>query len=85
MNGIRTRALGTAAISIVFPRRSIVMLTAAKVALSFVLVAFSLTMEGTVAVTWIIVWAFLGYIFAQYGMWKHHRAQIGSTGQPKRK
>jgi hypothetical protein len=23
-----------------------------------------------VAVTWMIVWAFLGYIFAPYGMWK---------------
>ena len=29
-----------------------------------------------VAVTWMIVWAFLGYIFAPYGMWKHHRTQI---------
>jgi hypothetical protein len=26
------------------------------------------------AVTWMIVWSFLGYIFAPYGMWKHHRA-----------
>jgi hypothetical protein len=37
------------------------------------------------AVTWMIVWALLGYIFAPYGMWKHHRAQIGSTSQPNRK
>jgi hypothetical protein len=25
-----------------------------------------------------IVWALLGYIFAPYGMWKHHRAQLAS-------
>jgi hypothetical protein len=34
-----------------------------------------------VAVTWMIVWAFLGYIFAPYGMWKHHRTQIASSSQ----
>jgi hypothetical protein len=28
-----------------------------------------------------IVWAFLGYIFAPYGMWKHHRNQIASSSQ----
>jgi len=38
-----------------------------------------------VAITWMIVWAFLGYIFAPYGMWKHHRAQIASLSQPDRK
>jgi hypothetical protein len=38
-----------------------------------------------VAMTWMIVWAVLGYIFAPYGMWKHHRAQIGSSSQPDRK
>src|SRR5262245_40776723 len=25
-----------------------------------------------VAMTWMIVWALLGYVFAPYGMWKHH-------------
>jgi hypothetical protein len=34
-----------------------------------------------VAVTWMIVWAFLGYIFAPYGMWKHHRNQIANSSQ----
>jgi CHASE2 domain-containing sensor protein len=34
-----------------------------------------------VTVTWMIVWAFLGYIFAPYGMWKHHRTQIASSSQ----
>ena len=29
-----------------------------------------------VAITWMIGWALLGYIFAPYGMWKHHRTQI---------
>ena len=38
-----------------------------------------------VAMTWMIVWALLGYIFAPYGMWKHHRAQIASPGQRDRK
>ena len=31
-----------------------------------------------VAITWMIVWAVLGYIFAPYGMWKHNRAQIAA-------
>ena len=35
-----------------------------------------LELPNWVAVTWMIVWAFLGYIFAPYGMWKHHRTQI---------
>src|SRR5215831_17861300 len=38
-----------------------------------------------VAMTWMIIWALLGYIFAPYGMWKHHRAQIASPGQRDRK
>ena len=37
------------------------------------------------AVTWMIGWALLGYIFAPYGMWKHHRAQIAGLRQPDRK
>lgn len=32
-----------------------------------------------------IVWAVLGYIFAPYGMWKHHRAQLADVSQPDRK
>ena len=38
-----------------------------------------------VAITWMIAWALLGYIFAPYGMWKHHRTQIASSGTPDRK
>jgi hypothetical protein len=38
-----------------------------------------------VAIVWMIGWALLGYIFAPYGMWKHHRAQIASFSQPERK
>ena len=34
-----------------------------------------------VAVTWMILWAFLGYIFAPYGMWKHHRTQLRGSSQ----
>jgi hypothetical protein len=37
------------------------------------------------AITWMIVWAMVGYIFAPYGMWKHHRTQIPSSGGPDRK
>jgi hypothetical protein len=40
-----------------------------------------LELPNWMAVTWMIVWAFLGYIFAPYGMWKHHRAQIASSSQ----
>ena len=36
------------------------------------------------AITWMIIWASLGYVFAPYGMWRHHRAQMGSS-QPNRK
>lgn len=34
------------------------------------------------AISWMIGWALVGYIFAPYGMWKHHRAQIASLSQP---
>jgi hypothetical protein len=27
------------------------------------------------SITWMVAWALLGYVFAPYGMWKHHRAQ----------
>jgi hypothetical protein len=36
------------------------------------------------SITWMVGWALLGYIFAPYGMWKHHRAQIANSGQPDR-
>jgi hypothetical protein len=38
-----------------------------------------------VAMTWMIGWALLGYIFAPYGMWKHHRTQTPGSRQPDRK
>ncbi|MGB8038824.1 MAG: hypothetical protein WCF39_12220 [Pseudolabrys sp.] len=44
-----------------------------------------LELPNWVATTWMIVWALLGYIFAPYGMWKHHRTQIVSLSQPDRK
>jgi hypothetical protein len=34
------------------------------------------------AITWMIGWAMLGYIFAPYGMWKHQRTQTASSVQP---
>jgi len=36
-----------------------------------------------VPITWMIGWGSLGYIFAPYGMWKHHRTQNPSSGQTK--
>ena len=44
-----------------------------------------LELPNWLAITWMIVWALLGYIFAPYGMWKHHRTQIVSLSQPDRK
>jgi hypothetical protein len=38
-----------------------------------------------IAITWMIGWALLGYIFAPYGMWKHHRTQIATLAQPDQK
>ena len=37
------------------------------------------------AITWMVGWALLGYVFAPYGMWKHHRAQIANSSQLDRK
>jgi hypothetical protein len=45
----------------------------------------SLGLPNWVTTTWMITWSFLGYVFAPYGMWKHHRAQITSSSQPDRK
>jgi hypothetical protein len=36
-------------------------------------------------ISWMIGWACLGYNFAPYGMWKHHRKQIADLQQPNRK
>lgn len=43
------------------------------------------TLPYWVPTTWMISWAFLGYIFAPYGMWKHHRTQIPDSGQADHK
>jgi hypothetical protein len=32
-------------------------------------------------ITWMIGWSLLGYIFAPYGMWKHHRTQMSTSGR----
>jgi hypothetical protein len=36
-----------------------------------------------VAIAWMIGWALFGYIFAPYGMWKHHRTQIARLSEQK--
>jgi hypothetical protein len=33
------------------------------------------TEDSHKAITWMIGWALLGYIFAPYEMWKHHRTR----------
>jgi hypothetical protein len=38
-----------------------------------------------VAITWMVGWSLIGYVFAPYGMWKHHRAQIASLSESNRK
>jgi hypothetical protein len=37
-----------------------------------------------IVVTWMIGWALLGYVFAPYGMWKHHRAEIANLSRRDR-
>ena len=37
------------------------------------------------ATTWMVGWSLLGYVFAPYGMWKHHRSQSTSLSQADRK
>jgi len=41
-----------------------------------------LELPNWLAISWMIVWAMLGYVFAPYGMWKHHRNQIAGSKQP---
>jgi hypothetical protein len=38
-----------------------------------------------VAIIWMLIWASLGYVFAPYGMWRHHRTQISNSDQPDQK
>ena len=44
-----------------------------------------LELPNWMAIAWMIGWALLGYIFAPYGMWKHHRAQTANVSQPDQK
>jgi len=37
------------------------------------------------AVIWMIIWALIGYVFAPYGMWKHHRAELASMNRSDEK
>lgn len=34
------------------------------------------------AISWMAGWGLFGYVFAPYGMWKRHRAEIKNLGQP---
>jgi hypothetical protein len=31
------------------------------------------------ALAWMATWSLLGYVFAPYGMWRYHRAQIAGA------
>jgi len=44
-----------------------------------------LQLPDWLAITWMVGWALLGYVFAPYGMWKHQRAQITSLNQSDQK
>ncbi len=35
-------------------------------------------------IAWMLVWALVSYVFAPYGMWKHHRTQSASASEPER-
>ena len=43
---------------------------------------FVIELPNWLAITWMVGWSLLGYIFAPYGMWRHHRAQLASLCQP---
>jgi len=43
-----------------------------------------LELPNWLPISWMVVWAILGYVFAPYGMWKHHRTQVASLKQPDR-
>jgi hypothetical protein len=36
-------------------------------------------------ITWMAGWGLCGYVFAPYGMWKRHRAEIASLSETDRK
>ena len=42
-------------------------------------------MAMTWMIAWMLIWALLSYVFAPYGMWKHHRAQTANVSQPDQK
>jgi hypothetical protein len=41
---------------------------------------FIFELPNWLAIAWMVNWSLLGYIFAPYGMWKYHRAQIAVPG-----
>jgi len=45
---------------------------------------FIFELPNWLAIAWMVGWSSLGYIFAPYGMWKYHRAQIAGPGVSKR-
>ena len=67
--------------------RKAIVLAVGWIAAMFVPLAARAVVELPIwlAITWMVGWALLGYVFAPYGMWKHHRAQITNSSDPDRK
>ena len=42
---------------------------------------FVLDLPNWLAIGWMAGWSALGYVFAPYGMWKYHRAQVADVKQ----
>jgi hypothetical protein len=63
-----------------------VMVALAWIAAMFAPLAAKMVVQlpNWLAITWMLGWALIAYIFTPYGMWKHHRAQISKLSQPDR-
>jgi hypothetical protein len=46
---------------------------------------FIYELPNWLAFGWMVGWSSLGYVFAPYGMWRYHRAQIAGEDRPDRK
>jgi hypothetical protein len=46
---------------------------------------FVFDLPNWIAFTWMVGWSSLGYVFAPYGMWRYHRAQVGGEAPVEKK
>ncbi len=42
---------------------------------------FIFELPNWLAFGWMVCWSSLGYVFAPYGIWRYHRAQIAGASQ----